>query len=183
MKGKNVPVRDMCRSLGGDYDVNSETCNFPVDDPEHPSSVLERGAFKYFILQVIVGTSSPIVTTYIRSTIFPATWWMNFVLLAMFVFIAFLMHWFKLGSLKEAIARTILSIVIMYAFSLLIGVIYEGDIFVYLDIIEFAKLPTSSVIAGTVLSSLISFFLVEPSRRKGEDTLNDFDEFQDVVVT
>lgn len=183
MKGKNVPVRDMCRFLGGDYDINSETCNFPVDDPKHPSSVLEKGALKFFVLQVIVGTSSPIIITFYRGTIFPVVWWMNFIILAIVSVVSFLMQWFKLGSIKESLARALVSILIMYAFALIIGVLHKGYILAFIDIIEFSKLPTSAVIAGIVLSSLISFFLVEPSKRKGEDTLNDFDEFSDIVIT
>ena len=180
---KNVPVRDMCRFIGGDYDINTESCNFKVDDPTHPSSILNAEAFKFFILQVIVGTSSPIIINFYRGTRHPTIWWMNFIILGIVTVIAFLMHLFKLGSNKEALARSFFSLLIMYSFSMLIGMLHEGNVLIYLDIVEFAKFPTSGVIAGTVLSSLVSFFFVDPSKRKGEDTLNDFDEFQDTVVT
>ena len=183
MKGKNVPVRDMCRSFGGDYDINTQTCNFPMDDPEQPRSAMDKDVIWFFVLQSIIGTASPIIVTFYRNVRMPTIWWTNFLILLVVTVLAFFMIYFKLRSYKESLSRTLVSLVIMYAFAILIGILHEGNALLYFDIIEFSKFPTSAVISGMVVSAFISYVLIPPKERKDENALNDFDEFQDVIVT
>jgi hypothetical protein len=164
----------MCKSLGGDYDYDNQSCDIPMDDPKLPKSVLGKGLFPFFVLQLIAGTTSSVIVTFFRNVKFPSVWWTTYLILIIVCIIAFLMYWYKIGSVAESAMRTILSMLILYTFAIAFGWLYEWNIFIYWDPVSIASFPTTAVISGMGISALISFILIPPEKRKDETSINDF---------
>lgn len=171
-KKNKISSGKMCYMLGGDFDRGDETCDIPMRTPDFPRSVLKKGMMKFYMIQMAGGVISSVTVTFLRNTRFPSTWWTTFPLLLLVSFIAFMMWSFKMGSSTEALARTVLSVVIIYSISVVVGIIYEWDLFIYLELMEFARFPTASTIAGMGVASLMSVILIRDDERK-DDLSND----------
>jgi hypothetical protein len=165
---------DACNFLGGNYDHDDGTCDIPVKK-DRTRSILDRGGLLFFFaLQIVIGGISVILSTYYTPTDLPANWWTSYIMLAIVLILSTLMYWYKLGSWREALLRSLVSLVIISITSVVIGWIYFWNFTLYWGIIGFAGLPIAATIAGVVISALISIVLVSPSNRKGDDPSNDF---------
>lgn len=167
--------QDTCKMIGGNYDFDDETCDLPLQDPRLPGSILQGSTFAaYFSLQVITGAGTTILATWYTPTTLPPAWWASYVILAFVFSFTILMYYYRLLDWKEAIARAVLSFVIIAITSVITGWIYYWDITLYWGIVGFADLPIAATILGIAIAALLSIVLVDIEKRKDDNPSNEF---------
>lgn len=171
---KDIAADKMCRSLGGDFDYDNNTCSVPLKPDIVPKSILKRGMLGFFILQVGIGTATTILGIYFSVTLIPVNWWSSYILLGISIAISIGMTWYKIGDAREAAMRVIVSVVSIFVTALVIGMIYYWDAAKYLDFLVISGEPLAAAIIGIPISALLSIILVPPEDRKGDDASNDF---------
>jgi len=171
---KPVAADTLCRSLGGDFDYDDNTCSVSLKPENSPKSVWGKGMAGFFILQVGIGTATTILGIYYSLTLIPTNWWVSYILLGIMIAISSGMTWYKIGDIKESISRALISAATIFITSLVIGSIYYWNAALYLDFEALSGEPLISVVTGLPISSLLSIILVPPEERKGDDASNDF---------
>ena len=167
--------QDTCKLLGGDYDFDDETCDLPISDPSQPGNIFKKPIFMiYFSLQVVTGAGSTILASWYTAIELPDIWWTSYVMLAIVFAFTIFIYYYRLMSWKEAISRATMALIVITISSMATGWIYNWDITIYWNFVEFAGLPIASTILGISIAALLSIVIIEMEKRRGDDSSNDF---------
>lgn len=170
MARNDIDKAGACEVLGGTWNGAGNKCTLPGDraevDAASTSITRDEHYAWFFILQVIVGTTTAIAGTYYNYTFAPPYWWSNFAILGIMVVVVLVMTWFKIANWTESIIRVAVTTLVIVGVSIGIGIIYYWDASVVIDINWIFNWPIISAIFGVPLSAFLSIVLLDMPRRE-----------------
>ncbi len=164
MKEK-IDADDLCTLLGGDFDFETKQCTFTMPGEHDKPTIFDRTTLVFFILQVIIGCATTVFAVYYNPIAVPASWWVQYIVLAVSFAIALAMYWIKTTDINEATARALLSMVTIAAFSIAMGCLIHWDILAYASLESFAGEPVTATVTGIIVAALLSFVITTPEER------------------